>query len=336
LYTLLWNPIDSYLDNITEIYLSPSGLLNTIPFASIKDKGEYISDKYIIHNLLSSKDIILLKNDSTQPSNKNAILLGGADFGLPIAELDKSMDMDSDKDALRSLLIDYQVQRGQGFDYLPGSKQEVEKISKILLKQNWKVLSFIDKNATESHLKSSLEQDSPSLLHISTHGYYFPYVKESDYNNRLSESSESNKFYKQSDNPLIRSGLLLSGANHTWNGQKQLENTDDGILTADEISNLNLMNTDLVVLSACETGLGDVNYSEGVYGLQRAFRLAGAKSMIVSLWKVSDKDALEFMVEFYQQWAIYKNKKEAFDKAQTKMRKKYNEVKRWAGFILIE
>jgi CHAT domain-containing protein len=332
LYPLVWNPMDEYLVGVKKVYISPTGLLNSIPFTAINNKGRYISDKYIIHTVLSSKDVISLKNNSNQPFNKEALLFGGADFGLPTAELDKSDNILNDK-VLRSLLTELQEERGQGFDYLPGSKQEVEKINEILSKQNWEVTAFVDRYATETRLKSSSGQNSPALLHISTHGYYFPIVKEPTFNNGMSEST---KFYKQSDNPLIRCGLLFSGANSTWNGQEQAENTDDGILTAYEISNLNLSNTDLVVLSACETGLGDVDYSEGVYGLQRAFRLAGAKSMIVSLWKVSDKDALEFMIEFYRQWALSKNKKEAFDKAQGKMRKKYDEVKKWAGFILIE
>lgn len=337
LYPFVWDSMDEHLNGVKKIYISPTGLLNSVPFAVLKNKGEYISDKYTIHTVLSSKDLISLKDNSNQSFDKNAVLFGGADFGLSTAELDRSDDLKLNDRALRSLLTEFQEERGQGFDYLPGSRQEVEKISKILSKLNWNVTTFIDKNATETNLKAYLSQGhSHALLHLSTHGYYFPLVKEPSFTSGIPESSEANKFYKHSDNPLMRCGLLFSGANSTWNGQGQAGSADDGILTAYEISNLNLSNTDLVVLSACETGLGDVDYSEGVYGLQRAFRLAGAKSMIVSLWKVSDKDALEFMVEFYQQWALSKDKKEAFDKAQDRMRKKHDQVKKWAGFVLIE
>lgn len=319
IYSLVWDSIDKELTGIKRIYLSPAGLLNSVPFAAIKNNGKYISDQYSIHTVLSTKDVISLKNDSTHSSNGHAVLFGGADFGLPASELQA-----------------YQKERGQGFDYLPGSKQEVERISKILSKLNWKVSAYMDDQATETNLKSCVYRDSPALLHISTHGYYFPLANEPDRKDTRSGSTGSSKFYKLSDNPFMRCGLLFSGANTAWSGQKPAETTDDGILTAHEISNLQLAYTELVVLSACETGLGDVDYSEGVYGLQRAFRLAGAKSMIVSLWKVADKDALEFMVKFYREWAICKNKKEAFDKTQESMRKKHEEVRKWAGFILIE
>lgn len=319
IYPLVWETVDKELTGIKRIYLSPAGLLNSIPFAAIKNKGKYISDQYSIHTVLSTKDVISLKNDSPQPSNGHAVLFGGADFGLPASELQAR-----------------QKERGQGFDYLPGSKQEVEKISNILSKLNWNVSAYIDDQATETNLKSCVNRDSPALLHISTHGYYFPLATEPDRKDARLGSTGASKFYKQSDHPFMRCGLLFSGANTAWNGLKPAEATDDGILTAHEISNLRLADTELVVLSACETGLGDVDYSEGVYGLQRAFRLAGTKSMIVSLWKVADKDALEFMVKFYRQWGICKNKKEAFDKTQEIMRKKHEEVRKWAGFILIE
>jgi len=312
LYNLIWSPINEHLCGIRNVYISPSGLLNSVPFAALRHKEMYLSDHYSIHTVLSSKDIISLKNNRQQFSNKHAILFGGADFGLTKEDFGNS------------------VVRGQGFDYLPGSRQEVEEISKILSDMDWDVTTFIDKNATETLLKANLDQNSPALLHISTHGYYFSLAEEPII-------PESNRFYKHSDNPLMRCGLLFSGVNSTWNGQAQTTNTDDGILTAYEISNLNLSNTDLVVLSACETGLGDVDYSEGVYGLQRAFRLAGAKAMIVSLWKVSDKETVEMMTEFYKNWSENMDIKQAFSAIQYKLRVKHPDNPRsWAGFVMIE
>jgi len=139
-----------------------------------------------------------------------------------------------------------------------------------------------------------------------------------------------------SDDPLMRSGLMLAGANNVWSG-KPLKGIQDGILTGYEISNLYLPNTKLVVLSACETGLGNIEGSEGVNGLQRAFKLAGAKNLLMSLWRVPDNTTAEFMQIFYEKLFSKKTISQAFGEAQTFMKNKYrNEPHKWAGLILVQ
>ena len=138
-----------------------------------------------------------------------------------------------------------------------------------------------------------------------------------------------------SADPLLRNGIILAGANYAWSGKKPINGIDDGIVTAYEISQLNLSKTELVILSACETALGDVKGSEGVFGLQRAFKMAGAKKMIVSLWQVPDKETAELMTSFYSYWIKGKNITDAFAQAQADMRKKYSPFY-WAAFVLIE
>ena len=128
---------------------------------------------------------------------------------------------------------------------------------------------------------------------------------------------------------------VLSGANYAWSGKTPVEGVEDGIVTAYEISQLNLSNTELVVLSACETALGDVKGSEGVFGLQRAFKMAGVKKMIVSLWQVPDKETAELMTSFYTYWMKGKTINDAFAQAQADMRKKYSPFY-WAAFVLVE
>ena len=136
---------------------------------------------------------------------------------------------------------------------------------------------------------------------------------------------------------MIRSGLLMAGAKQAWLTGKHPEGQEDGILTAYEISQMNLSNTELVVLSACETGLGQVSGNEGVYGLQRAFKIAGAKYLIMSLWKVDDRSTAAFMAKFYQQWLQEKQTiPEAFRTAQQAMRTQSPGAYDWAGFVLIE
>jgi CHAT domain-containing protein len=177
-------------------------------------------------------------------------------------------------------------------------------------------------------------------LHLATHGFFFPDPKKElpDVDRMLmtidSQFSKKN-VYKASDDPMLRSGLLFSGANK-YSGKAQ-ENTitDNGILTASEISNLDLRACELVVMSACDTGLGDIKGSEGVFGLQRAFKMAGVKNMIMSLWQVPDKETSELFTEFYKLTFEGKSIHQAFKLAQLKMKEKYDPYY-WAGFVLLE
>jgi len=141
--------------------------------------------------------------------------------------------------------------------------------------------------------------------------------------------------FRASDNPLIRSGLIMSGANNAWNNNIIPQGIDDGILTAYEVSGMDLYNTELVVLSACETGLGDIKGSEGVYGLQRSFKMAGVDYLIMSLWQVPDKETSEFMQLFYQNMLAKQSIGTAFRNAQKVMKDKYDPYY-WAAFVLIE
>jgi CHAT domain-containing protein len=141
--------------------------------------------------------------------------------------------------------------------------------------------------------------------------------------------------FVKNSNPLMRSGLVFAGANDVWNEVERDDSKQDGILTAYEVANLNLQNTRLVVLSACETGLGDIRGSEGVYGLQRAFKMAGSKYLIMSLWQVSDKETVEFMETFYTKLLGYKDIRKAFNETQREMCQKYDPFY-WAAFVLVE
>ena len=340
-YPLVWEPLEKHLKNVKNIYIAPSGLLHSVSFEGMRKENHYLGDDYVIHNLLSTKDIITIKEKSEKSENiNNVVLFGGADFSLSqkeLAQLDNNLEKSSFDNLTRSMLDDMDPTRGQGFDYLPGSKKEVQIIAKELTDLGWEASLFVDKEATETRFKSLSSSRSPRILHISTHGFYFPLLKTSSDGMNMFLTSETTNTYRISNNPLMRSGLAFTGANHVWSGKELSEDTDDGILTAYEVANMNLSNTELVVLSACETGLGDVVESEGVYGLQRAFRLAGVQSMIISLWKIPDAETVELMEEFYGGWAKGASKKEALTTAQKKLRQSYpDNPEKWAGFVLIE
>jgi len=188
--------------------------------------------------------------------------------------------------------------------------------------------------ATEESFKNigTNNSASPRILHIATHGYFF-----NDPKLNSGSLSNSETVFKISDHPMLRSGLILAGGNLAWQGKQTLEGREDGILTAYEISQMNLSNTELVVLSACETGLGDIQGNEGVYGLQRAFKIAGAKYLIMSLWQVPDKQTSLLMTTFYKKWLEDKMTiPDAFHAAQKQLRDGGLEPYYWAGFVLVE
>ncbi len=198
---------------------------------------------------------------------------------------------------------------------LPGTKIELENVAKELSIGGYEATKFTAAKATEANLKAVT---TPKILHIATHGYF---LKDQQVRSEkvFGVSAESAR-----NNPLLRSGLLLKGAEKTIDNQNaSLESSDNGILTAYEALNLNLERIELVVLSACETGSGDVKAGEGVYGLQRAFLAAGSNSLIMSLWKVDDAATQELMSLFYKYWISSGNRSRAFQQAQTKIKNKY-------------
>ncbi|MFZ1610610.1 MAG: CHAT domain-containing protein, partial [Chitinophagales bacterium] len=183
-------------------------------------------------------------------------------------------------------------------------------------------------SATEKNIKEAA--GNYDVIHIATHGYFF-----ADADTSVTDLNTPGYSYRHSKNPLMRSGIILAGGNNTWINGVTDSTQEDGILTAYEISNLNLLNTQLVVLSACETGLGDVQGTEGVYGLQRAFRMAGAKQLLVSLWKIPDQYTAEFMQLFYTALLNGDDAQTSLYKARIAMQKK-TDAYNWAAFELVQ
>jgi CHAT domain-containing protein len=172
-----------------------------------------------------------------------------------------------------------------------------------------------------------------SILHLATHGFFIEDIeKKHDERELLQRVGGGQKAF---ENPLLRSGLILSGGNLAWTNNT-VADVEDGILFADEVARLNLLGTELVVLSACETALGEVNNSEGVFGLQRAFKLAGVETLIMSLWQVDDQATMLLMEQFYQNWLSGKSKQEAMKEARKSLRAEYESPFYWAAFVLMD
>jgi CHAT domain-containing protein len=181
-------------------------------------------------------------------------------------------------------------------------------------------------DATEESLKGGHAE----VLHIATHGFFLADLSDVEADKVLGvETSKAKK------NPLLRSGLMLANCEKVFDETGEKATANNGIITAYEVMNLSLEKTDLVVMSACETGLGDIKSGEGVYGLQRSFLVAGAKSVIMSLWEVSDDATMELMTAFYKNYAKSGNKQEAFLAAQKQVKLKYKEPFYWGAFVMI-
>jgi tetratricopeptide (TPR) repeat protein/CHAT domain-containing protein len=352
LYKFVWVGFDSLLTGVKTIYYSPVGELNNVSFSALmsetnnqldstKSSWSYLMDRYDLHQVTTTRylaDGTLKRNDSLPLSIK---LIGGvnySDFPLvrdSIAIYENTEDLALQIN-LQNEMIDSKSNRGGKINYLKGSEIEVKEIANTLKNSGWETTISDGKSASEYQFKQELNVKSPGVIHISTHGFAFPEKEIKDPTEFLIEEKMS---YKISEDPMVRCGLMLSGANLSWNGdsKKMIETTgDDGILTAAEVANMDLSNTKLVVLSACETGLGKIESSEGTFGLKRGFKLAGVDQIIVSLWKVPDNETMELMTLFYSELAKSNNIDSSFSKAQKVMRNRYPfEPQKWAGFVLV-
>ena len=330
---LFLKPLEKELQGITTIYLSPTGLGHQIDFSALPITGnQTLGEKYNLHILNSPAELIDYKvANLDKKSNLELILYGGIDYDKSNSLVKSSNDLVENSETLKEL----QTRTGiAAFGYLSGTKKEVEQIQLKGTQNGFKTTLLNDSAATEESIKQLDGRTTPFVLHLATHGFFFPDPKE-EISNDLTLESEKRKIYKASDDPMMRSGLLLAGANNYWGKTAGNTTTEDGILTASEISNLDLSACQLVVLSACETGLGEVKGSEGVFGLQRAFKMAGVKNIIMSLWKVPDAQTAELFEIFYGECFAGKTIHEAFQTAQAKMRVKYSPYY-WAGFVLLE
>jgi CHAT domain-containing protein len=318
LYHHYWGKIATVLKQagIKKVYFSPDGVYNRINLNTLYNPltGKFILDEVDIQLLTTTKDLVARKN-KTHPIS-NASLFGYPDYSQAIASSQRSFAPAPylPTDSLRRAFKDGTL------GMLKGTEKEVNMIAGLLSQNHIKVNKFIKKEASEDAIKNV---NNPGIVHIATHGFFMPETEMEENNNKLEV------------NPLLRSGLFLAGAQQALDGKINSDSTENGILTAYEAMNLNLDNTDLVVLSACETGLGEIKNGEGVYGLQRAFQTAGAKAVLMSLWKVDDTATHELMTLFYEYWLRELNKQQAFKKAQHSMRAKYPDPYYWGAFVLV-
>ena len=331
LYNLVWAPIEKNLTGISSIYFSSSGELYKMPITILSNNNEQrVCDKYKFIQLNSTALLIETSKDHLDKSDK-LYLYGGMFYdGDSMALKQAVAKFNTNSFASRGISI--LGERSGRWDYLPETKTEVEAIDQLAKNSNIASTLLTGWDATEESVKILKGQNSPAIIHLATHGFFYsdPAKRQSKYN--ILEA----KAFTNAENPLMRSGLLFTGANYAWDN-KPIKGIQDGVLTAYEIADLNLANTKLAVLSACETGLGDIVGYEGVYGLQRAFKIAGVKNLVMSLWTVPDKVTAEFMIEFYKDMISGISIDGSFNSARAKIRHRYpNEPYKWGAWILVK
>jgi CHAT domain-containing protein/Tfp pilus assembly protein PilF len=349
IYNLIWKPLEQYLKGCKTVYISPSGVLNKVSFAALsKDGSKLLIDETKLKYVGNLRDIVTEKNENKQLPINNAVLFGGAIFDAEPQNL-KNYQRSGERSVSREMVNPFSYKnskdilvgdnspsvRGNIWNNLPGTIKEVNDISLILQNRNIAVTLDTGLYANEQNLKNLSGRNDAGILHISTHGFFIIDTAKED-TKTIFRMTETKQISRILDNPLYRSGIVLSGASTAATEEIKSDTTENGIITAYEISLMDLTGTELVVLSACETGLGDIRGGEGVYGLQRAFKTTGAKNVIMSLWKVPDAETAELMKMFYENWLTKgMEKREALLEAQKEMRKLNPNPFFWAAFVMM-
>ncbi|MBF0529931.1 MAG: CHAT domain-containing protein, partial [Deltaproteobacteria bacterium] len=290
LHNQVFAPIKQAIGSAREIFISPDGQLSLLPFEILQDDDDrYLIEEYTFNYLASGRD--LLGFDQASGPGGPPVIFGNPDFDLKVRP-----QVSPDKSQKRA-----DGTGGQLFGPLPGTELEAVAIHQLLGVNQAEI--YLKTEAREDTLRS---QKAPRILHLATHGFF---LSDQDYSNlvldRQTQAPGEKVINQQAQlsmanikNSLLRSGLALAGANNL--SATDLPNQADGLMTAEKILSLNLQGTELVVLSACDTGLGEVKVGEGVYGLRRAFLQAGTKGLVMSMWQVQDKETQELMIAFYQ------------------------------------
>ncbi len=279
-------------------------------------KGKFLVDDKNLTILSNTKDLLAIKSRKVKRISLSSATL----FGFPTYFLGKDK-FEIPAGATRDFDASAMDVDRTGISPLVGTQEEIQKVGSILESHKMRANVYTNDMASERQIK---QLQHPRVLHIATHGFF---VEESGTSLGTALGADNN--------PLLRAGLLLAGAANFIQTHARIDE-ENGILTAYEAANLDLDNTDLVVLSACETGKGEVQNGEGVYGLQRAFQTAGAQTIVMSLWKVDDAATQQLMTSFYSNWMNGMSKATALKNAQVELKKKYPHPYYWGAFVMLE
>lgn len=328
----IWDELDLDLQGVKKVFFAADGILHRLPIEHFTNNN-FLLENTEFYRLSSTREIVLHEDNDF---GKEAVIYGGFDYFLDESGKDDTNFIDhGESEVVREL-------RGAvvSTPALPGTKAEAEQIAAALngsSASSLKAELITGGNGTEASFKA-LSHKGKSIIHIGTHGFYIPKNNETNYSDLETMSLRPSYLYSDEEDLVMeRSGLLFSGSDNTLFGDNRAFDEEDGILTAREISLLDLTGCDLISLSACHTAEGDIA-ADGVFGLQRGFKQAGVNSILMSLWAVDDRATQILMTEFYSNLVKGSSKHESLKRAQQKVKntKGYEDPKYWAAFILLD
>lgn len=327
LYKMLWAGIEPYIHKGSTIYYSPIGYISKINMSVISDGKKRLQDMYEFCEVSTTGLIGEIKQQRGINLN-NAVLFGDINYNEDI-DIMEANSIKYEHFSSIPILSTRSLNRGT-WESLSGTKEEIVAIGKQMVEKGLVVQTYSQNDANEESIKA-LNAQAPDIIHIATHGFYYSF--DDDITSKFFGGLSSNT---QKDQPLLYSGLLFAGANNAWAGKKLKDNIEDGIMTAYEVSQLDLSGNKLTVLSACNTGLGDIDNIDGVFGLQRAFKKAGVGTILMSLWKVPDEETKQLMSSFYNYLLSGNTPHQALLLAQKQLIEQGKSPFYWAGFILLD
>ena len=352
---LVWGSLIPLLDGVRHIYFSPSGLLYQLGIEYLPYGQQRINDRFALHRVSSTKLLAQRTADrrSLAEIARKTVIFGGLDYDATVDELlaanqeRKAAPVDylasftagdkADLAQAETRTMDSFLRDGRGsVGYLKGTRLESDLIAECLFMHNLEPEIYLGADGTEEAFKEMSGRDI-SLLHVATHGFALSEasVRKNSQTMDYLDTAEDNS--AQADNSLCYSGLLLAGANNVLSGRPLPEGMENGVLTAREIACLDLRGLQLAVLSACQTGLGELR-EDGVFGLQRGFKKAGAHTLLMSLWSVDDEATQTMMTHFYEALTQGQTRRQAFHTAQNALRShpRFSSPFFWASFVMLD
>jgi CHAT domain-containing protein len=328
---LVYAPLAPRLTNVSHLILCPDGQLSRVPFEMLPVGDKFLVEEKTISYVTSGREVARFAGSAANVRDSKSVVMGNPDFNFDLAggrPMNPAIQLAGGPLEPRSLTRDY---NGLTFQPLPGAEAEARSVAKLL---GGDAVLYLGADAREAELKAV---QSPRVLHLATHGFYFP-DQEFNSTNSFAKLGRTRKLpyakWRNWENPLVRCGIALAGANHAMQITNAL--AEDGLLTALDASLLNLQGTELVILSACDSGTGEVKIGEGIMSLRRAFLIAGAQSVLASHWDISDKATTQLITEFMRRWRSGEPRATAWRGAQLTLlhSKDFSNPYFWAAFTL--
>lgn len=324
----VFDPIVPYLNGRTKLVVAPAGAVGVIPFGILPiGAKEYLADKYSISYVATGRD--MLRSKPSCGSFNHSVVVADPDFDLCVMAEERS---DRSPTTANRRESHEEEKPRMGFRGLQGTREEGAEVARMLRVED----PWFGERALETPFKSLT---SPIILHVATHGFFHPSQTMCAWEQKEASKKRQDialSLYRlQVENPLLSCGLALAGANTWARGGSLPKDAEDGIITAEDAAQMELSGTDMVVLSACDTGLGEIHVGEGVLGLGRSFILAGSRTVVMSMWKIPDPETKELMTMFYEGILAGQGKSEALRKAQMVLKKKYPSPSIWGSFVCL-